>query len=532
MKLFESSWKQEFDFYERVYDTELKKSIKRQIDNKYEWYVPKSNGLYTCILDDNVRLEKVKSSSPKEGRDKYGFSEPIYSNIRDNYAKDSKYNMKPRIWYIDIETRSIGLFPEPSRADQEITLMQFYDSELNVMFCLGTRDWKHEKDYQFDYPVKYIKCDNEIHLIETYLNIFAKLDPLIIYAWNGRGFDFPYIHNRLKNLKIDTNRLSNYGPVKYSQNEFMGMMEYDVSASGHFYIDLMVVYKKFILSPRSSYSLDNISYVELKDKKIQHTEYTSFDDFYIGKYNIPDNPTEEQKNSKIYQEAIAGNLDEVKELAHSEFVYYGIKDTHLIKRLDDKLNFTSLMIDISSTMGVLMSDSLGTVKPWSQYLLNKSYELNQVMPCKQEHSHPNIVGGYVKDPQIGKHKWVLSADVNSMYPLLGMVGFNMSPETYVPIHELPADLKELILRYCNDQDETKRLNLDKHIWSELTGLLQKYNYSLGVNGAIFRKDKLGIIPKLVQEIYDGRKKAKKTMFLYEQQKVLIKEIMKEKQNGK
>lgn len=419
-------------------------------------------------------------------------------------------------------------FPSADLADQPMTLIQFYDSVLNVMFCLGTRDWKHQHDYKFDYEVKYIKCDNEIHLLETYLNIFAKLDPLIIYAWNGMGFDYPYIHNRLKNLKMDTNRLSNYGSVKYSQNEFMGMMEYDLKAVGHYYVDLMVVYKKFILSPRASYSLDNISSVELKDKKVQHTEYTSFDDYYTGKYNIPTNPTQEQLESKIYQEAMRGNWDEVKELAHSDFVFYGIKDTHLIKRLDDKLNFTSLMMDISSTMGVLLSDALGTVKPWSQYLSNISYQSNQVMPVKQEHEHPNVVGGFVRDPQRGKHKWVLSADVNSMYPLLGMVGFNMSPETYVPIHALPGDLKDLILMYFNNQDETKRFELDENIWNTVTGLLKKYNYSLGINGAIFSKEKLGIIPRLVQEIYDGRKKAKKTMFLYEQQKVLIKEIMKSK----
>ena len=56
-------------------------------------------------------------------------------------------------------------------------------------------------------------------------------------------------------------------------------------------------------------------------------------------------------------------------------------------------------------------------------------------------------------------------------------------------------------------------------------LLQKYNYSLGINGAIFSKDKLGMIPKLVTEIYSSRKAAKKKQFQYEKQKILIKEII-------
>ena len=108
MRLFEACWKQEWDFYERVFDTDLNKSISRKIDNKYEWYVPKSNGLYSSILDDKLKLEKVKSTNPKEGRDKYGFGDPLYLNIRDNYIGKSGYNQKPRIWYLDIETRAGG----------------------------------------------------------------------------------------------------------------------------------------------------------------------------------------------------------------------------------------------------------------------------------------------------------------------------------------------------------------------------------------------------------------------------------------
>ena len=90
-------------------------------------------------------------------------------------------------------------------------------------------------------------------------------------------------------------------------------------------------------------------------------------------------------------------------------------------------------------MGVQISDSLGTVKPWSQYICNLALLNNQVMPPRKEFDAPNVVGGYVREPVVGKHKWTLSADVNSMYPLLGMVGFNMSPET-LRIREVGSNL--------------------------------------------------------------------------------------------
>ena len=530
MKLFETSWRDGYEFYERYYDTNLQRSIKNKINLKYEWYEEQSTGMYSYILDDSIKLDK-KQGNAKDGRDHYGFLDPMYRNIRDNYWENGNYRQDFRVWYLDIETRSIGGFPVPEKASQQVTLIQIYDNKEEVVIMLGLKEWKHQDDYEFDHNVKYVKCNDEIHLLETFLNIYSKLDPLVVYAWNGLGFDFPYIYNRLKNLGIDTNRLSNYGNCRLQEKIFMGRLEFRFDADGHHWIDLMDVYKKFILSPRPSYALDTIANIELGERKVDHSEYAGFDDFYLGNYIIPKDPTDEQKAMKIYQEAVKNGVnEEVRELAHSEFCYYGYKDPILIKKLDDKLNLTALMNMIISKMGVLLSDSLGTVKPWSQYILNKSYNNMQVMPPKQEFDNPHVVGGYVRTPNAGKHKWVLSADVNSMYPLLGMVGFNMSPETFVSKGNLPPELRDIVLTYFNDQDEEKRLQLPQEVWDMTTELLKEHNMALGINGAVFKKDKLGMVPEMVQDIYDSRKKAKKTMFKYMQRKILIKDILN-KRNG-
>lgn len=531
MKLFEATWRKDFQFFERFYDTNLEKSSSDQISLPYEWYEPNSNGLYTAILDENIKLEK-KQGNMKQASGNYGILDPMYRNIRDNYWNKSKYNQTPRIFYIDIEirvgTNSIG-FPKPEDALEPISLVQIYDNKSEILFVFGIRDWVHESEYHFDYNVKYIKCKDEIDLIQNFLKLFKALDPLIIYAWYGAGFDFPYIYNRLKKLGIDTNLLSNYGETSLSTKvNKENKVVFTFNSDGHFFIDLKVVYEKFVTQPRPNYKLDTIAEIELKERKVEHTEYTGFDDFYTGKYNIPDEPTQEQLDSKIYQAAIAGNWEEVKERSHSEFVYYGIIDTYLIKKIDEKLNFTSLMSMISEKMGVQISDSLGTVKPWAQYIANKSMLNKQVMPQRTEHDSPFVVGGFVREPVTGKLKWVLSGDVNSMYPLLGMVGFNMSPETFIPKYNLPGDLRDIILAYFNDQDESKRLELSEEIWETTTSLLKKYNYSLGINGAVFSKEKLGMIPEMVQEIYDSRKIAKRTQFEYEKRKILIQEIIKNK----
>ena len=533
MELFEATFRVGYEYFERVYDTDLKKSVQRKVTTPAEWYEENSKGLYSAILDDNVKLEK-RQGRAKDGRSHHGFLDPMYRNIRDKYWGQDKYNMEPRIWYLDIETRvgtcSSG-FPVPEKALEPISMFQIFDTKTNVMFVLGVRDWKHEADYEFDYQVKYLNCHNEIQLIETFLDLFARLDPLIIHAWNGAGFDYPYIYNRMKKLGMDVNRLSNYGEVQYKEEVIMGKTKFTVKSDGHFFVDLMVVYQKFVFKKPPSYSLDTIASIVLKKNKVQHTEYAAFDDFYTGKYIIPRRPTEAQKSSRIYQEAVKGNWEEVKELAHSEFVYYGIIDTKLPEEIDGKKNLTSIMIMISEKMGVQISDSMGTVKPWSQYISNRSQQNKQIMPPRTDNDKPDVVGGYVRDPVLGKLKWVLSGDVNSMYPLLGMCGFNMSPETYVPKYKLPDELRDIVLANFNDQDESTLLDLPENVWNRTTELLQEHDLCLGINGAVFEKNKLGMIPELVTGIYGSRKIAKETQIKHEKRKIMIQEILRSRVDG-
>jgi len=525
MKLFECTYRKGYECFERYFDTDLNRSVEKRIDLPAEWYEESSKGLYTYILDESIKLEK-KQGKAKDGREHYGFLDSMYRNIRDNYWADKSYNTEPRVWYLDIETRvTLNGFPKPENAAEQISLMQFYDTKAKTMFILGIRDWVHEKDYSFDYTVKYIKCKNEIHMLEIYLGIFDKLDPLIIYAWNGLGFDYPYIYNRMKKLGMCTDKLSNYGNTSLKQSEFNGRTVFDFKSSGHYYLDLQEIYTKFTFKPVPNYKLGTIAEIELKENKVSHPEYAAFDDFYSGKYIIPKNPTEHQLNTKIYKAAISNNWNEVKELAHSEFVYYGAIDTHLIARLDQKKQFTSMLVTIAMKMGVQIGDAMGTVKPWAQFLSNISHQKNQIMPVKKEHDKPVVVGGHVRECERGKHNWVLSADVNSMYPLLGMVGFNMSPETFVPKYKLPPELRDIILSYFNEQDEDPLFDYSSDIWNSCTELLQKHNLSLGINGAVFKKDKLGMIPELVLDIYNTRKKAKQKQFKYEQRKILIGELM-------
>lgn len=587
---FETAWRDGYEFFERVHNSLLNHSVKRKIDLPHEWYEPNSRGLYSSISDPEMKFEK-KQGRAKDGRDHYGYTDPIYRSIRENYWQ-TDYNPNPRVWYLDIETRSgrsyknapIGEltikntrtqkestlavkniqdtfynfgeeafaylvkgewrplrenfymqrnkgFPAPEKAQEQVSMIQIFDSELKEVIMIGTRKWVHKSDYEalMEYPVKYINAEAELKLFEIYTHLFKSLDPLIVYAWNGLGFDFPYLFNRMENLGLNPNDMSNYGEVKLVQSEFQGRTEFRISTPGHHYIDMLDAYQHYIKAPRNSYALDNIAEIELKENKVSHSEYAQFDHFYLGQYNIPDNPTEEQKNSKIYQLAIKEGLtDEVRELGHSEFCWYSYKDPLLIMKLDQKLNFTSLIVRTAERMGVLLSDSFGTVRPWSQYIANIALQRNQVLPPTQDRPQPNVTGGYVMDPVRGKKQWVLSSDVASMYPLLGMTGFNMSPETIVSVDKLPPELRDIILSYFNDQDEGKLLDYPEEVWEVTSALLKEHNLCLGINGAVFTTEKTGIIPELVLGIYNERKATRKIESKYKNQRLLIEDILHEK----
>lgn len=591
MKLFETSWMNDFKVYERVFDSDTGITQVNKIDGKSEYFVEDPKGLYSDFLDSTIKYSK-KFGNAKDAREHAGACSPIYRNIRDNYIETKSFNKNPRVWYLDIETRSgvhykitdsrkvllknkstgeitkttledtqklkdsdlqnylisedgfnfsevqystlfekTQSFPDPGLAEQEITLIQVLDNIEQTVYILGLRDFDLNEltnlGYEFNYKVKYANCKTEIQLLNTFLVLFNKLNPLLILAWNGNGFDYPYIVNRLKNLGFSES-LSKYGSTTLTKSiNDKGRVSYKLDSNGHFFMDFMEIYKKFTFDPRSSYSLDNISEIELGEHKVPHTEFLTFDSFYTG--------TDYQYTEKEYSDKLRELIrksygsDEFFKNVNLQFVYYGITDVILLKKLNDKLQLVELMSTVSEIMGVLLDDTLKTVKPWSQHIANEAMKQNKVMPPKREVESPKIIGGFVKEPIPGLCKWCMNVDVNSMYPMLSIAAFNMSPETYISMDKAPADLRDLLKSVIKkDQDEEQFLDLkdnNPEKFKKITELLQKYKLSLGINGALFDISKKGLIPSLVTEIYNNRKKAKKTMNNYIAKSVMIKDIL-------
>ena len=90
------------------------------------------------------------------------------------------------------------------------------------------------------------------------------------------------------------------------------------------------------------------------------------------------------------------------------------------------------------------------------------------------------------------HKWVMSFDLNSLYPHL-IMQYNISPETLVSQNKVP------------------NMKVDKLLSKEFDGSRLDKHHTMTPNGAIFRTDKKGFLPQLMEDMYNTRTEYKRKM---------------------
>ena len=524
MKLFEATFvKDNWDHYCRYFNTDDNQSYVYKIMDRGDGFVEDPNGDYTHILSKKKyswadwKYKKRNPDAKIECKCNAGLV-----HIRNNYWKfeGSNYNTNPGIFYLDIETtakRPVDVY----RCPEEIVSIQIFHNITNTVIYLYTGDSPEPKtengyykfDKTYDFKIHSVRCYSEEDLLRTYFKVIRHLKPLIVIAHNGEGFDFRYMWERTRKLGVDEG-FSPWGPSQLKDKSADGKAWFTLDAPGVFYLDNLVLYKRFRLAPRSSYSLDSLAEVELGERKVDHSCYSTFDGFRTGEGYI--RPTSEPAKDSHLEYALyhAKSQDEIASISKEWFAHYSIIDVYLLYKMDSKLKLTSILIGLASITGVNINSALGTVMPWGNYIRNYCYTQKIVVPGYQSvKEEPTVVGGYVKDPIAGKYEWVYVVDVTSMYPSQ-MMAFNMSPDTFVPRHLWPEDLKNEVLNLelsTDEQFHLKEYFNNPQRYSKLTEILKKHKLCGSLNGAFFRRDYKGVIPILVEHVFNQRKSAKKEM---------------------
>ena len=443
-----------------------------------------------------VPAKAMDFDSPREARDFasryedvenfkiYGSSQYHYVWLNELYSEVEEIEYSSSnllIFNFDIEVAADEGFPQPDIADKEITAITVEVD--NFYYVFGCGPYTPHID-----NVKYIRSNNEHDLLVQFIKFWSEEQPDVVSGWNIETFDIPYLVNRIERILGEgwSKKLSVWGMVKPRVIHGNFGKEHTVyEIVGTSTLDYLSLYKKFILKPRENYKLDYIAHVELGEKKIDYSEYSSLLELY----------------KKDYQ----------------KFIEYNIEDTALVRRLDNKLKLIDLVCAIAYSIRVNFNTALTTVKLWEVLIHNHLIRKNIVVPYSAKNSRGvSIPGGYVKEPHKGRQPWEVSLDLTSLYPMLTIM-FNISPETLR--HHIGGNL--------GSQDAIDSLIplLENDEFSED---LRKKDLTLTGSGYMFSRDHQGFIPELMQKYFNKRDEYKGKMKDSKKELELIKTEMRKR----
>ena len=406
--------------------------------------------------------EFVKQYKEVPDFDIYGNTRFLYQYIAEQHPEEElKFDSsKIRIFNIDIETAAENGFPDIESADQEILAISIKDSFSGRITVFGARPYDNK-----DPMVDYMHFRSEESMMNAFLDYWQANYPDVITGWNVQLFDMPYICNRIERILGEkfVKLLSPWRLVSQREIFIKGRKQFAVDTLGISTLDYLELYKKFTYTNQESYRLDHICNVELGEKKLDHSEFDTFKEFY----------------EKDWQ----------------KFIDYNIHDVRLVDKLDDKMKLIELAYTMAYDAKVNYEDVFSQVRMWDNYIYN---ELNKrkiaIPPKREETKDTKYAGAYVKEPKVGFYDWVVSFDLNSLYPHL-IMQYNISPETLAETRHPSASVEGIL---------NQKVEVDKQ-------------YATCANGAQYRKDVSGFLPEMMRKMYDSRVIFKKRMIKAKQQ---------------
>ena len=391
----------------------------------------------------------------------HGYDRFLYQYISEEFSNEVEYDLKTlKITSLDIEVACENGFPNVRECAEQLLAITVQDYQTRKLKVFATRDYHNTRK-----DVDFIYCDDEKHLLQCFLAYWQTDFPDVLTGWNVELYDVPYICGRLERLfgEKELRMMSPWGMVKSEEIEIKGRTNILYNLMGINVLDYMDLYKKFTYTNQESYRLDHIAFVELGQKKLDHSEYENFKDFY----------------TKDWQ----------------KFIDYNIKDVELVLQLEEKMKLLELAVALAYDAKVNLKDVYYQVRMWDTLIYNFLRQRNIVVPpTKRSGKDQKYAGAYVKEPIAGKYDWVVSFDLNSLYPHL-IMQYNISPETLWESRHPSANVERLL---------TQTDKIDPQ-------------FATCANGAQYRKDIHGFLPEMMQKIYDERVQSKKLMLMAKQE---------------
>ena len=411
-----------------------------------------------------------------EGFEIYGQDRYVYQYISENYQEDEiKFDISQiKLVTLDIEVSSEEGFPDVESCTEEILAISIQDYNTKKIITWGVKPFVNNRS-----DVTYHYCPSEYELLNSFIHYWMIDVPDVITGWNIQLYDIPYICKRLNRVLGEKlmKRFSNWGLVTEGEIYLTGRKHTVFDVGGITQLDYMDLYKKFTYKAQESYRLDYIAEVELGQKKLDHSEFDTFKEFYTHGWQ--------------------------------KFIEYNIVDVELVDRLEDKMKLIELILTMAYDAKVNYGDIFYQVRTWDAIIYNYLKKRNIVIPQKDSSvKNGKFAGAYVKEPKPGMYDYVVSFDLNSLYPHL-IMGYNISPETLL-------------------DEKHPTVSVDKILNKQLDFSDYK-DYAVCPNGAMYRKDVRGFLPELMEKMYNERVIYKKKMLEAKKQLEQIESEMKRRE---
>lgn len=399
------------------------------------------------FTDINDARNFIKQYEGVENYEICGLQRFVYPFLNEEYNGEIQYDRDLiNVATIDIEVASKNGFPNILTASEEVTAITLKKNNIYHVFGCGKYESKKP-------DVKYTKCHNEKDLLLNFLNEWCSPYPDIVTGWNVKFFDIPYLVKRISNV-FDDKMARRLSPWKYYRANtiiIMGRENTSINIDGISTLDYLDMYRKFSHTQQDSYRLDNIAHIELNERKVDYSEYETL--------------------HKLY------------ETDFEKFIDYNVRDVEIVDKLDDKMKFIDMVYALAYDAKVNFEDVFSQVRVWDVIIHNHLWKHKIAVPVMVRGEKDSAYeGAYVKEPKPGLYKWVVSFDLNSLYPHL-IMQYNISPETIIN--------KNVALNMSNLLDK----NATQPIIKE---------YSLAANGWYFSNKKAGFLPEIMERMYTDR----------------------------
>ncbi len=416
------------------------------------------------VKQESIKHSKEFASQYSEQQNLiYGMTRYNFQYISDTWRSDINWKMEDvLVVTIDIEVASENGFPKVEDSIEELLAITIKNHQSKQIVVFGVGDYTNSRE-----DVHYVKCVSEDELLEKFLKFWETHKPDVITGWNSKFYDLPYIVHRIKYRlgEKEVKRLSVWKTVFKDSVYIQGKEHICYNVFGLEQLDYLDLYRKFTYSSQESYRLDHIAFVELGERK-DPNPYDTFREWY----------------TKDFQ----------------SFIDYNIQDVEIVDRLEDRMKLIDLIMTMAYSAKCNYTDVFSQVRMWDVIIYNYLRDRNiQIPQIVRSDKSDMFSGAYVKDPQVGLHKWVVSFDLNSLYPHL-IMNYNISPETIKGMHRTVPTVDKMLSQEFD------------------TSFLKKNKETITPNGALFDCTKYGFLPEMLLEMYTDRKATKKEMLKTQQ----------------